>query len=209
MIPPKRPASWPGCGKLIAATLPPLKITLPADLHQQAIAVADARRGNRRRAGSFDHSGGQTCPATDVPGAIAEVALHLFFDLPIDWEFLATDAGFCEPDVGGLWEVRATVRPGNRLYLFEREITPQKLAAPFAWILVDGATCHLRGWAMGREIISRGIRQQIQRAPSYFLANDRLRPFVSPRVTWWAAGFCANSAQTASASSCSPSELFV
>ena len=171
-----------------------MKITLPVDLYQQAVAVADARRNNRRRAGSFDFSGGQSCVATDVPGAIAEVALHVYFKLPLNWEFLATDAGFCEPDVGGLWEVRATVRPRNRLYLFEREITLQKLAAPFAWILVDGATCHLQGWAMGREIITFGIRQQIQRAPSYFLANDRLRSFSAPELTWWAAQFCAQCA---------------
>lgn len=174
-----------------------MKITLPADLHQQAIAAAYARHGNRQRANSQDQSGGQSCEATNVPGAIAEVALHLFFGIPLDWDFLATDAGFCAPDVGGLWEVRATVRPGNRLYLFEREITAEKLAAPFAWVLVDGATCHLQGWALGREIVGWGVRQQIQRAPSYFLANDRLRRFDSPALTWWAAQFCANSARMA------------
>ena len=132
-----------------------------------------------------------------MPGAVAEVALHRFFGLPIDWSYLATDAGFCAPDVGGFWEVRATVRPGNRLYMFEREITVEKLAAPFAWVLVDGATCHLQGWALGREIVGWGVRQQIQRAPSYFLANDRLRRFDSPALTWWAAEFCANGARMA------------
>ena len=169
-----------------------MKITLPADLHQQAIAAAYSRHNNRLRARSQDQSCGQSCEATNVPGAIAEVALHLFFGLPLDWNFLATNTGFCAPDVGGLWEVRATVRPGNRLYLFEREITPQKLAAPFAWVLVDGPTCNLQGWAIGREIVGWGVRQQIQRAPSYFLANDRLRPFGTPSLTWWAAQFCAD-----------------
>lgn len=138
--------------------------------------------------------------ATNLLGVISELALHKFFELPIDWNYLATDAGFCAPDVGGLWEVRSTVRPGNRLYLFEREITPQKLAAPFAWVLIEGmggdqVTCHLQGWALGREIVGWGVRQQIQRAPSYFLANDRLRRFDSPALTWWAAQFCANSAR--------------
>ena len=132
-----------------------------------------------------------------MPGAIAEVALHLYFGLPLDWTYLATDAGFCRPDVGDLWEVRATVRPGNRLYLFEREVTLEKLSAPFAWILVDGATCHLQGWALGCEVVTGGILQQIQRAPSYFLANDQLRPFGTPEATWRAARWCANSARTA------------
>ena len=174
-----------------------MKITLPSELHRRAVEAAHSRHSNRQRAGSRDQSGGQSCEATNVPGAIAEVALHLYFGLPLDWTYLATDAGFCRPDVGDLWEVRATVRPGNRLYLFEREVTPEKLAAPFAWILVDGATCHLQGWAMGQEIVTRGVRQQIQRAPSYFLANDRLRPFASPGAIWWAAQLCANTARMA------------
>jgi hypothetical protein len=164
--------------------------------------VSDARHRNRLQAGSRDHSCGMASDATNLLGAVSEIALHQFFGLPIDWTFLATDAGFCQPDVGGLWEVRSTVRPGNRLYLFEREVTLEKLAAPFAWILIEGlgtqqVTCHLQGWAMGYEVITRGVRQQIQRAPSFFLANDRLRRFSAPAPTWRAARWCANSARMA------------
>lgn len=179
-----------------------MRLTLTADQLQLAQAVSDARHRNRLQAGSRDYSCGQESDATNLLGAISELALHCYFNLPIDWIFLATDAGFCQPDVGGLWEVRSTVRPGNRLYLFEREVTPEKLAAPFAWVLIDGlgtdqVTCHLQGWAMGWEVVHRGVRQQIQRAPSYFLGNDQLRDFGAPAPTWRAARWCANSAQMA------------
>jgi hypothetical protein len=139
---------------------------------------------------------------TGLPGILGEVALLQYFGLPVDWTFLATDAGFGQPDVGDLWEVRATLNPRARLYLFEREISPAKLAAPHAWILVQDqasscVTCHLQGWALGWEVVQHGIRQQIQRAPSYFLGNDQLRHFGPPGATWRAAQWCANSARTA------------
>lgn len=179
-----------------------MKIEITGELLQQARAAAYQRQQNRRRAGSRDYSNGQPVQLTGLPGVLGEVALHQFFGLELDWTFLATDAGFCLPDVGGLWEVRATLNPRARLYLFEREVSPAKLAAPHAWILVTDqattcATCKLLGWAMGWEVVHRGIRQQIQRAPSYFLDSDQLRHFGPPGATWRAAQWCANSARTA------------
>lgn len=169
-----------------------MKIQITGDLLQQARAAAYQRQQNRKRSGSRDYSNGQPVQLTGLPGILGEVALHQFFGLPLNWHFLATDAGFGKPDVGDLWEVRATLNPRARLYLFEREISPAKLAAPHAWILVQDqstscATCHLQGWALGAEIIGRGIRQQIQRAPSYFLGAEQLWHISGPESTWRAA----------------------
>lgn len=179
-----------------------MKLEISGELLQRCQWASDQRQANRQRAGSRDFAAGHPSDATNLLGVISEVALLRYFGLAIGWSFLATDAGFCAPDVGDLWEVRATVNPRGRLYLFEREVTPEKLAAPFAWVLLtdpkaDPVTCDLRGWALGCEVVSGGILQQIQRAPSYFLANDQLRPFGTPEATWRAARWCANSARTA------------
>jgi len=91
-----------------------VKIEITGELLQQARAAAYQRQQNRRRAGSRDYSGGQPVQLTGLPGVLREVALHQFFGLELDWTFLATDAGFCQPDVGGLWEVRATLNPRAR-----------------------------------------------------------------------------------------------
>ena len=158
-----------------------MKIEISGDLLKRCHWVSTARQSNRKH--SRDYALGAAQDGTGLPGAISEVAFHLYLGVPLDWEFLATDAGFCKPDVGGWWEVRSTVKPGNRLNLFEREITPSKLAAPFAWIYVedhlsDAPTCHLLGWATGCEIVRHGVPQIIQRGPCYYLDNRLLHAFA-------------------------------
>lgn len=162
-----------------------MKIEISGDLLKRCHWVSEARQSNRKH--SRDYALGAAQEGTGLPGALSEVAFHLYLGVPIDWRFLATDAGFCKPDVGGWWEVRSTVRPGNRLNLFEREISPSKLAAPFAWIYVedhlsDAPICHLMGWATGCEIVRHGARQIIQRGPCYYLDNRLLRPFSTARI---------------------------
>jgi len=164
-----------------------LKIRVTGDLLRKAQAVAHSRQANRKRARSHDFARGASLAATGLPGAISEVAFHVYWGAPIDWDFLATDAGFGKVDVGGLWEVRSTPRASNRLNLFKREISPSKLASPFAWIYVedhlsDAPTCHLQGWARGWEIVLSGKLQTIDRGPCYYLDNRLLHPFPGVQI---------------------------
>lgn len=147
-------------------------------------ACAMQRDGNRRN--SIDYSSDKTDDKGiwSFMGVVGEVALLRYFNLDIDWHFLSTDAGFCGVDVGDIWEVRATSKFSNRLFLWSDETTKQKkLSCAWSKIVVDikSGDCHLCGWAMGYEIAVNGTHRQYDcKRSSYFLDNSQLHRHVDP-----------------------------
>jgi len=144
------------------------------------------RDSNRRN--SVDYSSDRTNDKSrwSYIGVVGEVALLKFFDLPINWHFLSTDAGFCQVDVGDIWEVRAVSKFSNRLFLWEDEVKKyDKLRCAWSKVVVDidvmPGTCWIEGWAMGYEIALHGMHAHYDcKRASYFLNNKDLRRHGDP-----------------------------
>lgn len=159
-------------------------IQLDNSLLLQCRACAMQRDSNRKN--STDYSSDKTNDKGEWSriGVIGEIALLRYFNIHPNWNYLSTDEGFAGVDVGDFWEVRATKKQTNRLFLWSDEINKiEKLAYAWSKIVVDQETgiCELSGWAMGYEIAEYGIHDKKDcKRSSYFLSNDKLRPHEDP-----------------------------
>lgn len=160
-------------------------VNLDPDLVAECKACAQQRDHNRRN--SIDYSSDRTNDKGiwSFMGVLGEIALIKYFNLSIDWEYLSTDKGFCGVDVGKIWEVRATSKFSNRLFLWSDEVVKHdKLAYAWSKIVVDpdSGQCNICGWAMGYEIAMNGVHAQYDcKRSSYFLDNKNLHRHVNSK----------------------------
>jgi len=146
---------------------------------------AAQRDSNRKN--STDYSSDKTNDKAiwSFIGVLGELALLKYFGWMPDWRYMSTDDGFGDVDVGEIWEVRATQKVNNRVFLWSDEKqNPQKLSCAWSKVIVDVDTgiCILAGWAMGYEIAKHGsYRGTIEcKRSSWLLNNAKLRPHVDP-----------------------------
>jgi len=161
-------------------------VKLSSSLVESCKQCAAQRDQNRRN--SVDYSSDKTSDKGiwSFIGVVGEIALIQYFGLPIDWEYLSTDAGFGGVDVGEFWEVRATTKQSNRLFLWDDETCNQKKLS-YAWskvvVNLEALECDVSGWAMGYEIAEHGKSAQYDcKRGSRFLDNQFLRSHANPHA---------------------------
>lgn len=167
---------------------------LPSVLHQikldaweiEECRICAAQRDSNRKS-STDYSSDKTNDKAiwSFIGVLGELALLKYFGLRPDWRYMSTDEGFGGVDVGEIWEVRATQKANNRVFLWSDEKqNSQKLSCAWSKVIVDIDTgvCILAGWAMGYEIAEHGsYRGSIEcKRSSWLLDNTKLHPHLDP-----------------------------
>jgi hypothetical protein len=105
----------------------------------------------------------------DIVGALAELALAKF--LGVYWDGAVRVQERTEGDVGP-FQVRATEIPKGSLILHERD----RDEAIFHLVVVEGATCRLKGFITGAEGKRPGFWDDSKPHPAFFVPQSALHP---------------------------------